>query len=65
MEKPSLVSTILDKERNIRFNILAYRKLTRAEMIETVSHFYSQKKQPKKLKRGSTITIVTIIGYDT
>ena len=64
METPNVISTIVDKEKNIRFDIIAYRKLTRTEMIQAVSEFYSQKKKPKKLKSGSIIKIVTIIGYD-
>jgi hypothetical protein len=65
MENPNVISTIVDKEKDIRFDIVAYRKLTRAEMIQAVSEFYNQKKMPKKLKPGSTIKIITIIGYDT
>jgi hypothetical protein len=54
MEQPNVKNTLLDKERNIRFDIMAYRKLSQAEMLEAVASYLRQKKV-KKPKRGDRI----------
>ena len=67
MQQPNVRSVILDKERGVRYEILAYRKLTRAEMLEAVASFWGQlrKKRLKPPKKGQTIIIETIIGFDS
>jgi hypothetical protein len=63
MNSPDVVSTIRDDERGITYRIVAYRALTYAEKVSTVQSFLAQKRKPK-LKPGSTITMMTIIGHD-
>jgi hypothetical protein len=63
MIQPDVVSVIRDDERDITYRIVAYRTLTYAEKVSSVRSFITQKKSPK-LKTGSTITILTIIGHD-
>lgn len=63
MLQPDVVSVIKDAERDITYRIVAYRALTHAEKVSAVRSFLAQKKKPK-LKTGSTITILTIIGHD-
>jgi hypothetical protein len=55
---PNIKNVILDEEREIRFEILAYRKLTQQEMISSVRSFLAQNNR-KKLKAGQTIIILT------
>jgi hypothetical protein len=55
---PNIKTVILDEEREIRFEILAYRKLTQQEMISSVRSFLAQNKH-KKLKAGQTIILLT------
>jgi len=61
--QPTVVSTIKDAEKNITYRIVAYRTLTYAEKVSAVQAFLAQRKKPR-LKAGSTITMVTIIGHD-
>jgi hypothetical protein len=67
MQQPKVRSVILDKERGVRYEILAYRKLTQAEMEEAVASLWRQmrRKRLKPPKKGQTIIIETIIGYDS
>lgn len=63
MERPSVKNTIVDAEKNITYVVLAYRKLTREEMVLAVRHYWAQKKRPK-VKPGGTVTILSIFGHD-
>ena len=58
MLAPNIKNVILDQERELRFEIMAYRKLTRQEMMSSVASFLAQNKR-KKLKAGQTIIILT------
>lgn len=62
MTEPA-VKTILDDRKNsgVIYCILAYRPVTKAEVVQTVRVYLSSHKPPK---RGSTITIRSLIGYD-
>jgi hypothetical protein len=64
MEQPNVVNVLLDAERNVRYEILAYRKLTQAEMLDCVTSYLRQKKR-KRPKPGERVVIVTIIGFDS
>jgi hypothetical protein len=61
MQMPNVVSKIIDQEKKITFEIIAYRPLSREEMVLSVRQFLAQKKKPK-LQPGSTIKIISIIG---
>lgn len=58
MLAPNIKNVILDQEREVRFEIRAYRKLTRQEIMSSVASFLAQNKR-KKLKAGQTIIILT------
>lgn len=62
MEPPKINSPIRDAARNITYNVLAYRALSTAERTQAVRIYLAQAK--KKPKPGSTVTIISIIGYD-
>jgi hypothetical protein len=63
MELPDVKHLLIDDKNEVRYEVLAYRKLTREEVIMAVRHYKSQKKI-KKPKKGTIITIVTVIGHD-
>ena len=62
MEAPTIKNILHDESKNIRYVILAYRTLTRNELLSWVRFGVSNMK--KKPKRNSTYTFVTIIGHD-
>lgn len=49
-----------DPPNGVAYEILAYRKLSYAEAVATVRMFRDSRK--RKLKRGKTYTIMTMIG---
>ncbi|WP_428421935.1 hypothetical protein [Methylibium sp.] len=61
MEMPSVVTTLRDAAADVTYNVRAYRKLSRQELLQSVGLFLGQRKR-KKLKRGTVITIITVIG---
>ena len=58
MLAPNIKNVILDEDRELRFEILAYRKLTKQEMISSVRSFLAQNKR-KRIKARQTIIILT------
>lgn len=60
MEMPSVDNFVHDEERNVKFNIKAYRKLTPEEAITAMRFFYSQRK--RKPKKNSQVIIMSLIG---
>ncbi len=63
MVMPNIVSTIVDPAKNITYQVAAYRKLSRDELVLFVQHFCSQRTGPK-VKSGGTVKIISIIGHD-
>ena len=63
MEAPSVVSKIVDRQAGTVYRVLAYRRLTDEELVISVRHFRASK-QGRKVKPGSEVTIVSIIGHD-
>lgn len=64
MQLPEVVSQIRDAAHNVTYRFLAYRKLTRAEMVTGVRQYLSQQRvrHRRTRNRNGTITIVTIHG---
>lgn len=62
MEQPHISNSIRNKEKDVTYNVIAYRKLSRDEVVNAIRHYHSQKNS-KKLKKGTTVTIVTTIGH--
>lgn len=61
MLQPNTDNLFKDLESNVTYNVKAYRKLSRQEMIAAIRGYHAQKKP--KLTKGSTITIHTILGH--
>lgn len=64
MQLPNIRSTIKDPDSDVIFHVIAYRALSKAEMIEQVREFMSSNKRRRQIKPGQTIKIFTIIGHD-
>lgn len=64
MEMPKVRSTLIDSGSNVTYHVLAYRPLTREEMVLSVRHYWAQKKKVRKIKPGTEITIISIIGHN-
>jgi hypothetical protein len=60
---PDVLNTIVDRKREITYHIMAYRPLTREEMALALRQYWAQKGS-LKVERGSTVTIVSVIGDD-
>ncbi len=62
MEQPSVRNVIKDPERKVTFVVLAYRELSRGEMVFAVRQYLSQRRG--KPKKGSTVVIMTLFGFN-
>lgn len=63
MQLPNVSNILKDPENDVTYDVIAYRKLSRNEIIQAIRYYHSQKKT-KKLKKGTSVKIITIIGYD-
>lgn len=63
MEMPKVRNVLNDERAGVRYEVLAYRRLTEGELLTAVRFFLSQRKA-KRPKRGTVVTIVSIIGHD-
>jgi hypothetical protein len=61
MNPPNVSNIARDADRNITFNVLAYRTLSQQELLMAIRYFRSTK-QGRKLKANTTYTIVSVIG---
>lgn len=62
METPNVLNKLTDPKSNVVYEVLAYRKLTKEELMFAVRYYLaSRKKRPKK---GSVIRIYSTIGHD-
>ena len=64
MKAPHVKNTIRFKRENVTFHIMAYRKLTKEEMENSVRLYYQQlgARERKKSQQDETITIQTQFG---
>lgn len=62
MNMPNVSNPIQDSQDGVIYDILAYRTLTRAERVMSIRHYLSQQK--RKVKPGTKVTIVSIIGLN-
>lgn len=60
MELPSISHIVRDEERDIEFKVLAYRRLTDAEVMTALRAW--RRSYRKKLKPRHSYTVVTTIG---
>ena len=63
MQMPNISNVAKDEGNNITINVLAYRKLSEAELIRSIRYFRSTK-QGRRLKKNTNYTIVSIIGVN-
>lgn len=62
MESPRIASRAKDSKSGVEYIVLAYRKLAAPELMQAIRMYLASTK--KKPKRGTQVTIVTIIGHD-
>lgn len=64
MQMPDVKSTIRDEQHNVTYHVLAYRPLSRSELVESVRVYHAQPKVRRRKKpiKDRVITIVTIHG---
>lgn len=64
MQPPDVRTSIKDEENNVTYHVLAYRKLSRAELVQSVRAYHAQPKQRRRKKplKNAQITIITIHG---
>jgi hypothetical protein len=67
MKKPSILSVLHDAEHNMTYHVLAYRKLSELEMVQTVKLYLSQPKilKLKARERNKTVTTNALMGSET
>ena len=64
MQMPNVENILRDERHNVTYRVLAYRRLTRAELISSVGMFHAQPKNRRR-KRPITdmeVTILTLHG---
>lgn len=59
MERPNVVSEFYDRDAGIVYRVLAYRELTRAEVVREIQR--SVRLRDEKPQRGDFLTIRTSI----
>jgi hypothetical protein len=66
MKNPDIRSTLRDEDHNLTYHVVAYRKLTELEMIETVKLYLAQPKiqRRKTPERNKTITTHALLGSE-
>lgn len=52
----------MDEVRGVTYDVIAYRQLTRAELLAAVSVYLGGRRG--KSKRGTLVTVFSIIGHD-
>jgi hypothetical protein len=64
MMLPHIKHLARDSESNVTFEVMAYRSLSRVEVVEAVRAFRAQPKVRRRRKplRDATITILTLYG---
>jgi hypothetical protein len=62
MDSPNVLNVLNEPARNIRFEVLAYRKLTEQELYSAVQTGISLMK--RKPKKNSKYTFVTVLGFN-
>ena len=63
MAAPTIRNTLYDQNGDVRYHVMAYREISRQELLFAVNA-YLAKKGKRRPKRGSEVTIITIIGHE-
>jgi hypothetical protein len=66
MKKPDIRSTLRDEEHNMTYHVVAYRKLSELEMIETVKLYLAQPRilRRKTHERNKTVATNSLLGSE-
>jgi len=64
MQMPNVKNTLIDSGSGVTYHVMAYRQLTLDEIVLSVRHYWNQNKK-SKIKPGTVITIVSIIGHNS
>lgn len=65
MELPTIQTTARDERMNITFQIMAYRALTKSEVLQTVANFAAeQRRRRKKVQPNRVFRILTLFGAE-
>ena len=62
MQLPHVRNTARDEQSDVTYHVMAYRKLSESELVHAVRYY--QARNRRKPKRGSAVTIVSLIGSD-
>ena len=64
LKAPDVRNTVRDEEHNVTYHIMAYRTLSKEEMILTVRQYLAQPRlrRRKTRERHKVITILTVHG---
>jgi hypothetical protein len=67
MKTPDIRSTLYDAEHNMTYHVVAFRKLSELEMVQTVQLYLSQPKilRRRTPERNKTVTTVALMGSET
>lgn len=59
MQMPHVKNEFPQLVNGIKFAVMAYRKLTDHEMMQSIAHYFRSTKKPAK--KGSVVTIISVI----
>lgn len=62
MQFPDQKTVVVDSDRNVRYEVLAYRKLTQHEAVGYVRFYMANTPKRKRLKKNSVVQLMTTIG---
>lgn len=60
IDLPPIKNSAKSHDEGITYHVMAYRKLTRDEIIQNVMFYHSQSK--KKERKGDVVTIISLEG---
>lgn len=61
IQGPDVSNIATDSRTGIRFDVLAYRKLSEAELMAFIRHWYRTTPRSKWPKKGRTAVIMTVL----
>lgn len=66
MDLPSVKHTVVDKANNVTYHVMAYRQLTKREVMQGIRLYLSQPqhRRRKRPERDKVIIIPSLIGCD-
>jgi hypothetical protein len=59
VQAPNVSNELRDPSNKVTYRVMAYRALSRQELLQSVGAYLRQSKRPKP---GTMVTILTIIG---